>query len=120
MGGGDAAARSGEARGQAGVPVQHMHTKMAHAHDGVAGPKGGGAEGQWAGGRCHAPEVVRRGRACCVQACEEADAALRKRLGRRLRKLDRKMDDGFQEALARLQAVCTELDGARRPIDWDD
>ena len=56
-----------------------------------------------------------------MQACEEADAALRKRLGgRRLRKLDRKMDDGFQEALARLQAVCTELDGARRPIDWDD
>ena len=69
---------------------------------------------------------MRRGRAfatpyLCVQACEEADAALRKRLGgRRLRKLDRKMDDGFQEALARLQAVCTELDGARRPIDWDD
>ena len=55
----------------------------------------------------------------CAQACEEADAALRKKLGRRLRKIDRKMDHGFQEALARLQAVCTELDGARRPIDWD-
>ena len=98
-------------------------TRRWHTHthtNGVAGPKGGGAEGQWAGGRCHALEVVRRGRACCVQACEEADAALRKRLGRRLRKLDRKMDDGFQEALARLQAVCTELDGARRQIDWDD
>ena len=98
-------------------------TRRWHTHthtNGVAGPKGGGAEGQWAGGRCHALETVRRGRACCVQACEEADAALRKRLGRRLRKLDRKMDDGFQEALARLQAVCTELDGARRPIDWDD
>ena len=54
-----------------------------------------------------------------VQACEEADAALRKKLGRRLRKIDRKMDHGFQEALARLRAVCTELDGARRPIDWD-
>tara|TARA_B110001469_G_scaffold50236_1_gene48880 strand:+ start:294 stop:515 length:222 start_codon:yes stop_codon:yes gene_type:complete len=53
------------------------------------------------------------------QACEEADVALRKRLGRRLRKLDREMDDGFQESLARLQAVCIELDGARRPIDWD-
>ena len=96
-------------------------TRRWHTHtNGVAGPKGGGAEGPWAGGRCHALETVRRGRACCVQACEEADAALRKRLGRRLRKLDRKMDDGFQEALARLQAVCTELDGARRPIDWDD
>ena len=57
--------------------------------------------------------------AICVQACEEADAALRKKLGRRLRKIDRKMDHGFQEALARLRAVCTELDGARRPIDWD-
>jgi len=55
----------------------------------------------------------------CVQACEEADAALRKKLGRRLRKIDRKMDHGFQQALARLHAVCTELDGARRPIDWD-
>ena len=54
-----------------------------------------------------------------VQACEEADAALRKKLGRRLRKIDRKMDHGFQQALARLHAVCTELDGARRPIDWD-
>ena len=54
-----------------------------------------------------------------VQACEEADAALRKKLGRRLRKIDRKMDHGFQEALARLHAVCTELDSARRPIDWD-
>ena len=63
--------------------------------------------------------AARRGHAFCVQACEEADAALRKKLGRRLRKIDRKMDHGFQQALARLHAVCTELDGARRPIDWD-
>ena len=61
---------------------------------------------------------MRRGRAF-VQACEEADAALRKKLGRRLRKLDRDLDEGFQEALDRLQAVCGELDGAMRPIDWD-
>ena len=64
-------------------------------------------------------EAARAGHAFCVQACEEADAALRKKLGRRLRKIDRKMDYGFQEALARLHAVCTELDGARRPIYWD-
>ena len=69
--------------------------------------------------RASALEAARRGHAFCVQACEEADAALRKKLGRRLRKIDRKMDHGFQEALARLHAVCTELDGARRPIDWD-
>ena len=61
---------------------------------------------------------MRRGRTF-VQACEEADAALRKKLGRRLRKLDRDLDEGFQEALDRLQAVCGELDGAMRPIDWD-
>ena len=85
----------------------------------MARPKGGGAEGQLAGLRYHALEAARRGHAFCVQACEEADAALRKKLGRRLRKIDRKMDHGFQEALARLRAVCTELDGARRPIDWD-
>ena len=85
----------------------------------MARPKGGGAEGQLAGLRYHALEAARRGHVFCVQACEEADAALRKKLGRRLRKIDRKMDHGFQQALARLHAVCTELDGARRPIDWD-
>ena len=89
----------------------------------MARPKSGGAEGQLAGLRYHALyyplEAARRGHAFCVQACEEADAALRKKLGRRLRKIDRKMDHGFQKALARLHAVCTELDGARRPIDWD-
>ena len=58
---------------------------------------------------------------CCRtagQACEKADLALRKKLGRRPRKLDRDMDDSFRKALARLQAVCVELNGARRPIDW--
>ena len=79
----------------------------------------GEAKGWRAGLRHHALEAARRGHAFCVQACEEADAALRKKLGRRLRKIDRKMDHGFQEALARLRAVCTELDGARRPIYWD-
>ena len=53
-------------------------------------------------------------------ACEAADAALRKRLGRRIRRLDRDMDSDFQQALARLQTACVNLDGARRPINWDD
>lgn len=54
------------------------------------------------------------------QACEKADLALRKKLGppvAQARPCD--MDDSlFREALARLQAVCVELNGARRPIDW--
>ena len=99
----------------------HVHV---HVHVHVAHKCGSEAKGWRRGGPVRRLAVpCARGDGArpwlCVQACEEADAALRKRLGRRLRKLDREMDDGFQEALARLQAVCTELEGARRPIDWD-